>query len=193
MARTAMIKARKPGRSQRSPSLLLVDDDEVFRERMAKALRARGYEVVTAGTSGDAVRLSGERRFDHAVVDLRMPGVGGLDLLTELRNRDGAIRVVVLTGYGSVASAVEAMRRGAYSYLPKPADADDLVRALGDERSPADPRAAGPVAAPLERAKHEHVQRILADCQGNVSETARRLGITRRTLQLRLKKVPSRA
>jgi two-component system response regulator RegA len=155
MARTAMIKARKPGRSQRSPSLLLVDDDEVFRERMAKALRARGYEVVTAGTSGDAIRLSGERRFDHAVVDLRMPGVGGLDLLTELRNRDGAIRVVVLTGYGSVASAVEAMRRGAYSYLPKPADADDLVRALGDERSPADPRAAGPVAAPLERAKHE--------------------------------------
>jgi two-component system response regulator RegA len=175
--------------------ILLVDDDEVFRERLARALRERGHEVVTARDAPAASEAARGRRFAYAVIDLRMPGPSGLDLVSALRQGDAAIRIVVLTGYGSIVSAVEAMRLGAHNYLPKPADADDVLAALTGEGP-------GPAAAPaaregpppsLARAEWEHIQRILADCHGNVSEASRRLGITRRTLQLKLKKYPPRA
>jgi two-component system response regulator RegA len=173
--------------------LLLVDDDEIFRERLAQALRQRGQEVVTAADGDQAVRAAERGPLAAAVVDLRMPGMSGTELLPQLLRLQPELRVVVLTGYGSIASAVEAMRLGAHNYVSKPADADDVLAAVtGDAR--AVPATSGEAAPPptLARAEWEHIQRILADTGGNVSETARRLGITRRTLQLKLKKYPPR-
>jgi two-component system response regulator RegA len=175
--------------------LLLVDDDEVFRERLGRALRARGYEVATAGDHEAALALGRKQRFDFAVVDLRMPSGSGLALIEPLRALAPGARIVVLTGYGSIASAVEALRLGAHDYLAKPVDADDIIGALGGEG--ARPAAAGTPGAPaatptLARAEWEHIQRVLTDCGNNISEAARRLGITRRTLQLKLKKYPPR-
>jgi two-component system response regulator RegA len=174
--------------------LLLVDDDEVFRERLAQALRQRGQDVVTAADGPEAMRAAGRGKWTAAVVDLRMPGMTGTELVPELLRVQPELRVVVLTGYGSIASAVEAMRLGAHNYVSKPADADDVLAAVtGDARridAPAGEEAPPPTLA---RAEWEHIQRILSDTGGNVSETARRLGITRRTLQLKLKKYPPRA
>jgi two-component system response regulator RegA len=176
--------------------LLLVDDDEVFRERLGRALRARGYDVATAGDHEAALALGRRQRFDFAVVDLRMPSGSGLALIEPLRALAPGARIVVLTGYGSIASAVEALRLGAHDYLAKPVDADDIISALGGEGArpaPATATAGTATATPtLARAEWEHIQRVLADCGNNISEAARRLGITRRTLQLKLKKYPPR-
>ena len=174
--------------------MLLVDDDEMFRERLARALRARGQEVVTAADSDEAVRAAQRDELASAVVDLRMPGMSGTGAgPAALARCSRELRVVVLTGYGSIASAVEAMRLGAHNYVSKPADADDMLAAvMGDARA-VETAAAGTSPPPtLARAEWEHIQRILADIGGNVSESARRLGITRRTLQLKLKKYPPR-
>ncbi|HVU51123.1 MAG TPA: response regulator [Polyangia bacterium] len=166
--------------------LLLVDDDETFRARLARALGDRGLEVASAGDAAAALAEARRARPDFAVVDLKMPETSGLDLVPELVALAPRLRVVVLTGYGSIASAVEAMHRGAHHYLSKPADADEIIAALEGDAS-----AAGPPPTPtLARAEWEHMSRILADCGGNISEAARRLGITRRTLQLKLKKNP---
>jgi two-component system response regulator RegA len=179
--------------------LLLVDDDETFRARLARALGERELEVVTAADPASALEVARRTRPEFAIVDLKMPGGSGLELVRELVAMLPGIRVVVLTGYGSIVSAVEALHRGAHHYLSKPADADEIIAALEADRpaapSPAAPVAASSVAMPtptptLARAEWEHLSRILADCGGNVSEAARRLGITRRTLQLKLKKDP---
>ena len=170
-------------------AILLVDDDEVFRERLARALRERGYEVATAADHDGAVAAARVRKPEFAIVDLRMPGLSGLALIGPLHAISPAARIVVLTGYGSITSAVEALRAGAHDYLSKPVDADQIIGALtGDAARPA---AATETPSPtLARAEWEHIQRILADTHNNISETARRLGITRRTLQLKLKKYP---
>jgi two-component system, response regulator RegA len=166
--------------------LLLVDDDETFRGRLARALGTRGMTVATAPDALTALAEARRAPPDFAVVDLKMPGPSGLDLVRELVALAPALRVVVLTGYGSIASAVEAIHRGAHHYLSKPADADEILAALEGETL-----GARPMPTPtLARAEWEHMSRILADCGGNVSEAARRLGITRRTLQLKLKKNP---
>jgi len=174
-------------------SVLLVDDDEVFRERLARALCARSYDVVTAADHARALDVGRTRHLDYAVIDLRMPSGSGTSLIEPLLARSPAVRIVMLTGYGSIASAVDALRLGAHDYLSKPVDADELVAVLAGAGSR--PAAAGqtPAAPSLARAEWEHVQRVLSDCKGNISETARRLGITRRTLQLKLKKYPPRA
>jgi two-component system response regulator RegA len=172
-------------------AILLVDDDEVFRERLARALRGRGYEVATAADHEGALRAAEARKPDYAVVDLRMPGLSGLALIAPLHALAPAARIVVLTGYGSITSAVEALRAGAHDYLSKPVDAEQVIAALTGEAAP---RALAEAPSPtLARAEWEHIQRILADCHQNISEAARRLGITRRTLQLKLKKYPPRA
>ncbi len=172
-------------------AILLVDDDEVFRERLARALRGRGYEVATAADHDAAIAAAGARRPDFAVVDLRMPGLSGLALIGPLHALAPGARIVVLTGYGSITSAVEALRAGAHDYLSKPVDAEQVVAALTGEAAP---RAEAEAPSPtLARAEWEHIQRILADTNQNISEAARRLGITRRTLQLKLKKYPPRA
>jgi two-component system response regulator RegA len=181
------------------PSLLIVDDDQTFRERLARALVRRGYEVRTAANFDEAVALSEEESAELAVVDLRMPGRSGLDVLRELKRIDPSTKVVMLTGYGSIATTVDAMRLGAVNYLPKPADADDIIRAFersegagpsGDPPlgSEAEPEAQAIKAPTLARAEWEHIHRVLADCGGNISEAARRLGIHRRSLQRKLQK-----
>jgi len=174
-----------------SPSLLIVDDDPVFRERLSRAFQDRGYEVRVANGFEPAVALAREESPEVALVDLRMPGRSGLELVRELHGIDSATRIIVLTGYGSIATAIEAMRLGAAYYLSKPADADDVLAALA--RSDAPPLEAAPAdhAVPsLARAEWEHINRVLADCAGNISEAARRLGIHRRSLQRKLQKYP---
>jgi two-component system response regulator RegA len=169
------------------PSLLLVDDDEVLRERLATAIRSRGYDVRTAASAAEAVKEAERESPEMAVVDLRMPGGNGLDLLRELRKHDPHTKVLVLTGYGSIATAVEAVRDGAVGYLPKPADADEILAALNGTHTA---KAAGVETPSLARAEWEHIQRVLTDCGNNISEAARRLGIHRRSLQRKLHKYP---
>ncbi len=169
------------------PSILLVDDDEVLRERLATAIRARGYEVRTAGSSDEAMREAQRESPEMAVLDLRMPGGSGLEILRELRRQDPSTRVLMLTGYGSIATAVEAVREGAVGYLPKPADADEIIAALNGTQTAGEK---GVETPSLARAEWEHIQRVLADCGGNISEAARRLGIHRRSLQRKLHKAP---
>jgi two-component system response regulator RegA len=125
-----------------------------------------------------------------AVIDLKMPGRSGLELVRDLLAVDPTTRIVVLTGYGSIATAVDAMRLGAKHYLPKPADADEILNALMRDADPSDIAPHDFPAPTLARAEWEHMQRVLADCNGNISEAARRLGLHRRSLQLRLRKHP---
>jgi two-component system response regulator RegA len=170
------------------PTVLVVDDDEAFRTRLARALADRGLEPRTAGTVDEALAASTDDPAELAVVDLKMPGRSGLDLVRALKELEPATRVVVLTGYGSIANAVEAMKLGAHHYLTKPADADEILAALGVADGPgADASDSTPSLA---RVEWEHIQRVLADCGGNVSEAARRLGLHRRSLQRKLAKLP---
>jgi two-component system response regulator RegA len=173
------------------PSLLLVDDDETFARVLAEALGARGYDVRVAHSVADGIRLAADDPPEYAVVDLKMPGRSGLELVAQLKELDEHTRIVVLTGYASIATAVEAIKLGAVHYLAKPADADEVLAAF--ERTAGDPHAAleyKPLS--VARLEWEHIQKVLADCQGNVSETARRLGMHRRTLQRKLAKRPVR-
>ncbi|HRI53280.1 MAG TPA: response regulator [Pseudomonadota bacterium] len=182
------------------PTVLLVDDDEAFRERLARALRDRGYEVRTADGYDAALQLARADSPEYAVVDLRMPGRSGLEVVRDLAALDSSTRIVILTGYGSIATAVDAVRLGAVQYLPKPADADDLVAAFQradlPPLAPLEPlvppatAATGYSAPSLARAEYEHIQRVLRDCRGNISEAARRLGLPRRSLQRKLGKNP---
>jgi two-component system response regulator RegA len=172
-------------------TLLLADDDAPFRERLAAALRDRGFEVRTAADADHAEALARQDSPELAVVDLRMPGRSGLELVRTLLEIDPSTRVIVLTGYGSIATAVDALRLGACHYLPKPADADDVIEAFERaERPPLEPGHGEHLAPSLARAEWEHINRVLSDCGGNISEAARRLGIHRRSLQRKLQKYP---
>lgn len=166
-------------------TLLVVDDDAVFRERVMKALRARGLEVAGAGDLGAALEAVRHETPELALVDLRLPGGSGLDLVRALGELDPSTIVVVLTGYGSIATAVAAIRLGAVSYLTKPADADQIVAAFSGHV----PDDGGDVPS-LARVEWEHIQRVMTDTGGNVSESARRLGIHRRSLQRKLSRTP---
>ena len=168
-----------------------MDDDATFRKRLVQALSSRGYETCDAGSATEAVELARRARPQWALVDLRMPGRSGLQLVSDLVQHDPEIEIIVLTGYGSIASAVEAMRRGAVHYLQKPCDAEQILAAFAREPEPPAPTAPtddGPVPS-LARVEWEHIQRVLTDCGGNISETARRLRIHRRSLQRKLFKM----
>jgi two-component system, response regulator RegA len=171
-----------------SPSILLVDDDVTLRERLARALRDRGFDARTAGSADEAMELVRADSPELAVLDLRMPGRSGLELLREMREHDPSTRIFVLTGYGSIATAVEATKLGALGYLPKPVDADELLAAFARHGGAAVPERFETPS--LARAEWEHIQRVLVDCSGNISEAARRLGIHRRSLQRKLQKYP---
>lgn len=164
-------------------TLLLVDDDERLRERLALALRERGLTVLTAPDPPTALRVAESTRIDLALLDLRMPGGSGLPLIAQLRAHSEGIRIVVLTGYGSIATAVEAIRLGAVDYLTKPADADMVLAAFAREGPPTEPAYDPPSLA---RTEWEHINRVLEDCGGNISQAARKLGMHRRTLQRKL-------
>lgn len=170
-------------------SLLLVDDDAIFRSRLARAFTVRGWDVRVAGGADEAISLARTESPEHAIVDLKMPGRGGLEVVRELHEIDPSTKILVLTGYGSIATAVDAVRLGAVGYLAKPADVDDLLAAFARAALP--PMAQSPVdydAPSLARAEWEHIHRVLADCAGNISEAARRLGVHRRSLQRKIQK-----
>jgi two-component system response regulator RegA len=174
-------------------SVLIVEDDPVLRGRLARALRARGYETREAADGDDALRQARDDTPEYVVVDLRMPGASGLDVVREVKALDPTTVVVVLTGYGSIATAVEAVRLGAAHYLTKPADVDDILAAFDRAEFPAAPApsSAEDRAVPsLARVEWEHINRVLADCGGNVSKAARLLGLHRRSLQRKLAKYP---
>ncbi|ODT98845.1 MAG: two-component system response regulator [Planctomycetes bacterium SCN 63-9] len=181
----------KDPRAIAGQSILLVDDSDIFRERLALALEDRGFDVLTAADAVEAMEIVESRKVDLAVIDLKMPGPSGMTLLRDLRINDPDIKVVVLTGFGSIATAVEAMRLGAVNFVSKPADADDVLAAFSIDEPGVEPEASDEVveAPSLARAEWEHIQRVLADCGGNVSEAARRLGLHRRSLQRKLKKM----
>jgi two-component system response regulator RegA len=170
-------------------SILLVDDSTAFRERLARAFRQRGYTVLTAGNYDQAMHVATKQMPEFAVVDLRMPGRNGLELVRDLIQLDDSVRVLVLSGFGSIATAVDAVKLGAVTFLPKPADADDILAAFERaEEGVGESSGDQPVAPSLARAEWEHIHRVLADCGGNISEAARRLGIHRRSLQRKLRK-----
>ena len=163
------------------PSLLLVDDDAAFLSRLERAMTRRGFEVRIAGTVAAGLAAVTERPPAYAVVDLRLEDGNGLDVVSALHQKRPEARAVVLTGYGNIATAVTAVKLGAMDYLSKPADADDVINALlaTGEDKPEPPE--NPMSA--DRVRWEHIQRVYELCDRNVSETARRLNMHRRTLQ----------
>ena len=162
-------------------SLLLVDDDEPFLRRLAKAMEKRGFEVETAGSVVAGRAIAKARPPAYAVVDLRLEDGNGLDVVEVLREKRPDSRIVVLTGYGAIATAVAAVKIGATDYLAKPADATDITNALVANGDDLPPPPENPMSA--DRVRWEHIQRVYELCDRNVSETARRLNMHRRTLQ----------
>ncbi len=163
------------------PSLLLVDDDEAFLKRLGRAMERRGFQVEMAGSVAQALEAIMARPPAFAVVDLRLGDGNGLDVVEKLRERRDDARVIVLTGYGAIASAVAAVKIGAIDYLSKPADAAEVTQALLAQGGELPQPPENPMSA--DRVRWEHIQRVYEMCDRNVSETARRLGMHRRTLQ----------
>ncbi|MEW6427933.1 MAG: response regulator [Thermodesulfobacteriota bacterium] len=170
--------------------IVVVDDEQQFRKRLIRAFQKRGYEVYGAADVDEAMAVIHEVRPAMAVVDLRMPGKSGLELVRSALAECPEIRIVILTGYGSIATATEAIRLGAAYYLPKPADVDDILAAFA--KGGAEPAAESKdIETPsLARAEWEHINRVLTDCDGNISAAAKRLNVHRRTLQRKLHKYP---
>ncbi|MEI8256014.1 MAG: response regulator [Deltaproteobacteria bacterium] len=171
-------------------TLLIVDDDRPFREALSAAFTRRGYDVRTAASCDEARMVLETFTPERVTLDLRMPGESGLELIAELKRADPETAVVILTGYGSIPTAIEAVKRGAVDYLTKPVEPDQIEAAFEGRSSVAREDAA--IAPSLDRVHWEHIQRVLADCGGNISEAARQLGMHRRTLQRKLQKLPSR-
>ena len=167
---------------------LIVDDSDLYRDRLAEAVRERGYRVMTAADYDAAVEQVRRQPPGLAVVDLKMPGRSGLELVRTLRDLSPDTKCVVVTGFGSIANAVDAIHAGAVNYVTKPADADEILAALHrGEGEPVGPKEYNPPT--LAENEWEYIQQVLADCGGNISQTARILGIERRTLQRKLKKM----
>jgi two-component system response regulator RegA len=162
-------------------TLLIVDDDKSFVQRLARAMESRGFEVTTAEAVAEGLQHVDKAAPAYAVVDMRLADGSGLDVISALKERRPSARAIVLTGYGNIATAVNAIKLGAIDYLAKPADADDVVAAL----LAVDGKRAVPPEHPMsaDRVRWEHIQRIYELCGRNVSETARRLNMHRRTLQ----------
>jgi two-component system response regulator RegA len=162
-------------------SLLIVDDDKPFLQRLARAMESRGYQVDTADTVSEGMRKADAAPPSYAVVDMRLDDGNGLDVVERIRRHRPDSRIIVLTGYGNIATAVTAVKLGALDYLAKPADADDVHFALTRDPTEKAPPPENPMSA--DRVRWEHIQRVYELCDRNVSETARRLNMHRRTLQ----------
>jgi two-component system response regulator RegA len=173
------------------PVALIIDDDDVFRARLSRAFRTRGWTAWEASGADQALLLIGEHRPDLVLVDLKMPGREGLELIPDLRRLEPEAIILVLTGYGSIATTLAATKLGADHYLSKPADVEQILAVY--EMVCEGSGAAEPVPATvpsLARVEWEHIQRVLSDCHGNISLAARLLGIHRRSLQRKLSKYP---
>ena len=167
-------------------SLLIVDDDNPFRERLARAMEKKGFKVSQAESVKKGISSIKQQKTSFAVVDLRLGDGNGLEVVKEIQKSNSKSRVIMLTGYGNISTAVAAIKQGAIDYLAKPADADDVERALlADPNEKAAPPE-NPMSA--DRVKWEHIHRVFELCNRNVSETARRLKMHRRTLQRSLSK-----
>jgi two-component system response regulator RegA len=179
--------------SERSHRVVLIDDDAVFSAVLARALGARGFIVDVANDGQRALALVREHAPDFAVVDLKLGAESGLALIPQLLAARAELRILLLTGYASIATAVEAIKRGAHDYLAKPVDADQVAQALlGAAATDKDSAPASLHTPALKRLEWEHIQRVLTECDNNISEAARRLGLHRRTLQRKLSKRPVR-
>ena len=174
------------GLAESDRTLLIVDDDAPLCQRLARAMERRGFVVATADSVASGTAAATAQPPAFAVVDLRLGGGNGLDVVSALRMARPGARIVMLTGYGNIATAVAAVKAGALDYLPKPADADAVERALLAQEGEAPPPPEDPMSA--DRVRWEHIQRIFELCDRNVSETARRLKMHRRTLQRILSK-----
>jgi two-component system response regulator RegA len=172
-------------------TVLIVDDDVTYRDRLVRSFERRGLVAVGVGDAKAAVYVARRLAPRFAVVDLRIPGKSGLELVPELVGIVAGINVVVVTGYGSIATALAAVHRGARHYLTKPVDADDILLAFAGGLGAVPPASEGADLVPsLARVEWEHLQRVLTDCGGNISEAARRLRMQRRSLQRKLAKYP---
>ncbi|WP_446680419.1 response regulator transcription factor [Aliamphritea ceti] len=170
-------------------TFLIVDDDETFTHVLSRALKRRGFETLVANSAEQAKQLIDRQVPDYATLDLKMDGASGITLIPNLTKLNPAIKILVLTGYASISTAVEAIKLGAKDYLTKPADADEILAKL--EHSEPDPHidiAEKPMS--VGRLEWEHIQKVLAEHEGNISATARALGMHRRTLQRKLLKRP---
>jgi two-component system response regulator RegA len=171
------------------PTILLVDDDNVFRQRLARALRDRGFDTLDFENPREAIASARADPPELAVVDLRTPELSGLDVVRMLRAIEPSTRILVLTGYGSIATALEAVKLGAVHYLTKPATVDEILRALDGEGLARDAADVANVPS-LARVEWEHINRVLTECGGNISRAARLLNMHRRSLQRKLAKFP---
>ena len=167
--------------TQLDKSLLIIDDDLPLRERLAKAMEKRGFSVVTAESLKQARTILKTSSPNYAVVDLKLGDGFGLDIVDEIKAANDNARVIILTGYGNIATAVTAIKHGAVDYLPKPSDVDSIERALLNTSTQLPPLPESPMSP--DRVRWEHIQRVFTECENNVSETARRLKMHRRTLQ----------
>ena len=171
--------------NKNAPSFLIVDDDLAFSQAMGWALEGHGFKVRVAQDVASALQSASVAPPDFAVVDLKMPGESGLTLIPTLRSLNAAMRILVLTGYASIATAVEAIKLGATHYLAKPVDAEDVLKALDKTVGDTSEAAAGEGLSAAD-VEWEHLQKVLASNRGNISATARQLNIDRRTLQRKL-------
>ncbi len=171
------------------PTILVVEDDDAFRTILVRALEARGYDVHGVADAKSAIALARADSPEMAIVDLRLHDDSGLDVVRELKAIDASTAIVVLTGYGSIATALESVRLGAAHYLTKPTDPDRILAAFERGLS-ARPRDLPLDTPSLARVEWEHLQRVLTDCSGNISEAARALGMHRKSLQRKLAKRP---
>lgn len=171
--------------------MLLVDDDPVFTQVLARAMSRRGYDVQVASSADEALEIAAQHQPLLATIDLKMEGRSGLTLIPQLKTMLPELKMLVLTGYASITTAVEAIKLGAINYLPKPADADQILAALHQQSPDAEiPVADAPMS--VNRLEWEHIQKVLNEHDGNISATARALGMHRRTLQRKLSKRPVR-
>jgi two-component system response regulator RegA len=174
----------------RFSSIILVDDSTILRDRLAEAFQERGFRVEVSSNCDEAVEVFRRNPTDLAVVDLRMPGRPGLMVIQDLKDIHPDVQVLILSGFGSISTAIDAIRLGAVNFLPKPADVDDILNAF--KRGGAEvevPESDEEIPVPtLAQAEWDHIHRVLADCNNNISEAARRLGIHRRSLQRKLRK-----
>ncbi|MGE0735636.1 MAG: ActR/PrrA/RegA family redox response regulator transcription factor [Alphaproteobacteria bacterium] len=183
-----MDKPSTDGKNERT--LLICDDDAPLRNRLAQAMQRRGFNVATAGSVAEGIAAVKAQAPALAVIDLRLGDGSGLDVVSAVHQARPDARVIVLTGYGNIATAVAAVKAGALDYLPKPADADQIEAALLNKDRPLPQPPENPMSA--DRVRWEHIQRVYEQCDRNVSETARRLNMHRRTLQRILNKYAPR-
>ena len=177
--------------TEMAQKFLIVDDDETFTRVLSRAIRRRGYETTVAGSAEQALTLLDEFIPDLATLDLKMDGASGISLIPHLLALNPDMKILILTGYASISTAVEAIKLGATDYLAKPADADQiLAKLLKNEANPDIGIAEKPIS--VDRLEWEHIQKVLTENEGNISATARALGMHRRTLQRKLQKRPVR-